>query len=398
MTRGRQTRLKYLAALPITNGVGEAAEFDDPTWPRYIRTTDIGGPRHLRDDTFASLPPEVARRAPVARGDLLMSAAGSVGKTVLYTSDVLACYAGYLVRFRARSGIDPRFVAYWTETRPFSDQIAIGKVTSTIDNFSAGKYQNLRLSVPDYSEQRAIADYLDRETARIDALMAAKRQVLATLEDRLRIKAYALTTADGDALPLRRLLRGIKTGTTPPAEELARLSGGPVPWYSPGDVGDWLELSEPSRTLQTEAIAARLVPQFPAQSTVLVGIGATAGKVAFLKHSGTGNQQMTCLMPGPRVIPRFVAWQLFARREELRATAPFTTLPILNNDFIQSVLMVVPSLARQEMAVLRLDTQALVTQALADRTGKQLTLIQEHRRALITAAVTGELDIPELAA
>ena len=69
--------LKHLAAVPVTNGVGEAAEFDDPSWPRYVRTTDIAGPRDLRPDTFKSLPPEVARRASLRQGDVVMTAAGA---------------------------------------------------------------------------------------------------------------------------------------------------------------------------------------------------------------------------------------------------------------------------------------------------------------------------------
>ena len=46
----------------------------------------------------------------------------------------------------------------------------MGKVVSTIDNFSAGKYQNLQCPAPDLTTQRQIADYLDNETARIEAL------------------------------------------------------------------------------------------------------------------------------------------------------------------------------------------------------------------------------------
>jgi len=90
-------RLKFLAAEPIRNGLGEAGAQDDSSWPRYIRTTDIAGPRTLREDVFASLPPEVAQRAMLRRGDIVMTAAGAtIGKTLLYDSDKPACYAGYL--------------------------------------------------------------------------------------------------------------------------------------------------------------------------------------------------------------------------------------------------------------------------------------------------------------
>ncbi len=144
MTR-TSTRLKYLAAEPIVNGVGEAADQDDPTWPRYVRTTDIAGPTSLREDTFASLPPEIARRAPLIRGDIVMTAAGTIGKSFRYEEPGSACFAGYLVRFRAGPGVDPRFVSYWMETPEYWNQIEHGKVVSTIENFSAGKYRNLMI-------------------------------------------------------------------------------------------------------------------------------------------------------------------------------------------------------------------------------------------------------------
>jgi len=79
------TRLKYLAAIPITNGLGEAGTYSDPEWPRYVRTTDIRDARSLRLDVFASLPPEVAAKALLAKGDILATAAGAtIGKSTTY--------------------------------------------------------------------------------------------------------------------------------------------------------------------------------------------------------------------------------------------------------------------------------------------------------------------------
>ncbi|MHB1552719.1 MAG: restriction endonuclease subunit S [Acidimicrobiales bacterium] len=133
---------------------------------------------------FASLPPEIASSAMLRPGDIVMTAAGTIGKSLLYHSEDAACYAGYLVRFRPRSDVDERFVSYWMESQPYWDQIEVGKVVSTIENFSASKYQNLALSVPELTTQRSIADYLDRETARIDALIEKKQELLALLEEK----------------------------------------------------------------------------------------------------------------------------------------------------------------------------------------------------------------------
>src|SRR5687767_14164936 len=53
-------RLKRLLRLPLAYGANEAAELTDPDLPRYIRITDIRDDGSLRDDTFRSLPEEVA--------------------------------------------------------------------------------------------------------------------------------------------------------------------------------------------------------------------------------------------------------------------------------------------------------------------------------------------------
>ena len=155
---------------PIRNGLGEPAIHDNHEWPRYVRTTDIQGPHSLRQDIFASLPPETAAKAPLLPGDLVMSAAGSVGKSLLHTDDSPACYAGYLVRFRPREGVDSRYVSYWAQSGRYWEQIDKGKVTSTIDNFSASKYQNLTIELPPHSEQVDISDYLDTAASRVDSL------------------------------------------------------------------------------------------------------------------------------------------------------------------------------------------------------------------------------------
>ena len=84
----RRIRLKYLAAAPISNGLGLSGAFDEPGWPRYIRTTDIKNERTLRDDVFASQPPAVAAAAPVQSRDILMTAAGAtIGKSYLHYGD-----------------------------------------------------------------------------------------------------------------------------------------------------------------------------------------------------------------------------------------------------------------------------------------------------------------------
>ena len=158
-----KTKLKYCSAIPVSNGLGEAGAYDDPTWPRYVRTTDIAGPRSLRSDVFASLPPQVASKALLRRGDILATAAGTIGKSVTYSEDGPACYAGFLVRFRPSNQVEGRFVGHWMQSTDYWHQVNAGAVRSTIDNFSASRYRDLNLTLPPLDEQRRIADFLDAQ-------------------------------------------------------------------------------------------------------------------------------------------------------------------------------------------------------------------------------------------
>lgn len=201
-----ERRLKYCVRRPIKNGIGAAAEYDDPSWPRYVRITDIANPRTLRDDTFKSLPPEKAQEAPFNVGDILAAAVGATfGKTYLHCRDIgPAAFAGYLVRISPSHDFDSRFVAYWSESRHYWDQVNTSVVQSTIQNFSAAKYEELRLPAPPFTIQRAVADYLDRETARLDGLVAAKERVLGLLAEKRRaIITRAVTRGIDPQTPLR---------------------------------------------------------------------------------------------------------------------------------------------------------------------------------------------------
>ena len=310
------TRLKYLAATPITNGLGEAAQQGDAEWPRYIRTTDIANPRRLHDDRKVTLPPEVARRALVQPDDLLMCAAGSLGKVYLHSGGEPACYAGYLVRFRPQQDlVDPRFIAYWAESQPFSDQIAVGAVRSTIDNFSAGKYQQMELSIPALEDQRRIADFLDAETVRIDRLnILRQRQRDLLLERRAgaleRLWLPLATMARGNPLdvpraedvppqwdikPLSELLQRITYGFTNPMPDSDH---GPY-LLTANDIGNGSVLYETARRTTESAFRSLLTDKSrPIRGDVLVTKDGSLGRVA--EADGTRsciNQSVALLRP-----------------------------------------------------------------------------------------------------
>ena len=78
-------RLKFILAAPLKYGANEPAELNDPSLPRYVRITDIDENDGLREETFKSLPVEVAAEYLLREGDLLFARSGATaGKTFLY--------------------------------------------------------------------------------------------------------------------------------------------------------------------------------------------------------------------------------------------------------------------------------------------------------------------------
>ena len=178
--------LKRLLVEPLQYGANEPAELDDPTFPRYVRITDIDEAGVLRDETFRSLPPEVAAPYLLEDGDLLLARSGAtVGKSFLYRPDWGTCaYAGYLIRARvdARSA-DARFVRYFTATSAYWEWLDSTYIQATIQNVSAERYASLTIPVPPVHEQHAIVAFLERQTARVTDLVERAEAAIERLQE-----------------------------------------------------------------------------------------------------------------------------------------------------------------------------------------------------------------------
>jgi restriction endonuclease S subunit len=128
----------------------------------------------------------VAEEYLLHEGDLLFARSGATtGKTFLYRSSWGVCaYAGYLIRARLEVGrAHPEFVRYFTASSVYWQWLSAAFIQATIQNVSADKYAGLLVPQPSVGEQRAIAAFLDRETASLDALVAKVREAIERLKE-----------------------------------------------------------------------------------------------------------------------------------------------------------------------------------------------------------------------
>lgn len=193
-SRWEAKRLKFVISEPLKYGANEAAELTDPDLPRYIRITDVNDDGTLREETFRSLPQDVADNYLLSDGDILLARSGAtVGKSFIYKpSWGVAAYAGYLIRARMCDTMDADFTYLFLQSSCYWQWLNSVFIQATIQNVSAEKYANLVVPVPPIDEQLDIVSHLLVQLNRIDE----QRERAGSVVDRLvEYRAAVITNA-----------------------------------------------------------------------------------------------------------------------------------------------------------------------------------------------------------
>jgi type I restriction enzyme, S subunit len=410
-------RLKFVAVDPIRNGIGEAGTYDDPEWPRYVRITDIAGPRALRDDTFKSLPPNLAREAPCKVGDLLLAAVGATfGKSYLHVQDIgPVCFAGYLVRFSPGRQVDSSFAAYWTESVAYWALVQSRVVQATIQNFSAAKYRDLALPLPTGEEQATIAAFLDRETERIDALVAKKERLIDLLQEKRTVLiTHAVTRGLEPNVPMKdsgvewlgmipshweveriKWAARMESGHTPDKKVDSYWIGGEIPWVSLADTStlrevDYIAVTETMTT--SDGLAHSSAHILPA-GTVIFSRDATIGLCAITRAGMAVSQHFIGWVCSSRLTPEYLLFVLRSMTWELERLTMGATVRTIGMPDVRSLVTPIPPVAEQERIVSHVHKSRLQIDSLTAKVRDAIDRLKELRASLISAAVTGKIDV-----
>ena len=354
-----------------------------------LRSTDItlDGQWSISDPAVRSVPMRDRMRKTLQNGDLVVvTSSGSeahLGKTAIVNDAVArrsACFANFVQRLRPSQGVDARYVRYFLiSTKAKDEMAALGSMTTGLRNLNGGLIGSVTFPGPPLAEQRAIADYLDAETARIDALIAKKQQLIHLLEERwiaLR-NASILQRVDpvsgrgalpeGWTFPQLGVLVELQRGHDLPAE--ARREG-PFPVVSSGGISGY-----------HDEWACRA----PA---VVTGRYGTVGEVFYLEDDCWPLNTTLYVKDFRGDDPRWVAFLLESL--PLDAESEKSAVGGINRNVIGKLRVPRPQLDEQQRiaAVLaRAETRQETTiRALQN----QIVLLREHRQAAITVAVTGE--------
>jgi len=273
------------------------------------------------------------------------------------------------------------------------------------------------LPLPGLDEQHAIAAFLDRETAQIDALVAKKERLIELLqEQRTALITRAVTKGLDPDVPMKesgvewlgaipahwessrmwRIGSAISGGT--PTKDEPRYWGGEIPWVSPKDMKRrFIDSSEDTITDQALAEAGLKLIRPPAVLIVVRGmILAHSFPVGVTRVSVTINQDMKALRLRRDVAPWFVAWVFEGVGKVLVASvveeAAHGTRAIRMDQW-RSVTIPVPPESEQHAIAAFLDRETARIDVLIAKVRDAIERLKELRTALISAAVTGKIDV-----
>lgn len=310
------------------------------------------------------------------------------------------------------SSIDSRWLNYFLTSG--STVATMASLVRGIGGIEAGNVRTPRLNIADLlsmaaplvsaEEQRAIADYLDRETTRIDTLIEEQQRLIEMLRERRRL---VVTNAipprpslGSGADKLGRTAR-IGNGSTPRRENREYWDGGDIPWLN-SSVVNQTRVGSAAESVTAAALAECHLPIVPPGSVLvgLTGQGKTRGMATILDIEATVNQHLAYVTPDrARWWPDYLLWLLTAAYDDLRRISEEngSTKGGLTCEALKQLRVTVPPIDEQRRIAFHLDEQTAKTDTLIAETERFIELARERRSALITAAVTGQIDVREVA-
>lgn len=290
---------------------------------------------------------------------------------------------------------------------------------STFPSVTSENLGSYTVSVPTVFEQNQITAFLDRETAKIDALIEKKERLIELLqEQRSALITHAVTKGLDPDAPMKdsgvawlgeipahwKIIRvgyfsKVGNGSTPNRTQQSYWEDGEIPWLTSGKVHEGIvRLAD---EFVTECALKECHLPMVAADSVLVAItgeGKTRGASALVKFSTTISQHLAYLTITDKSInSRFLYAFFNSQYEQLRreSSGSGSTRAALTCEYLKSVSVPIPPISEQEQIACLLDRETVKIDTLTAKVQEHIDHLKEYRTALVFAAVTGKIDVRE---
>ena len=417
-------RLKAIAAVQLSNVDKHSEEGQVPV--KLCNYVDV----YYNDVITAELDfmnatatPDQMRRFGLRVGDVLITKDSEswtdIAVPAVVAEDLSDVLCGYhLAHIRPAAGLDGRFLARQFAAIGARDQFHVAANGITRFGLGSGAIRGSLFAVPPMDEQRAIAAFLDRETAKIDALVARKERLIELLQEKRTALITSTVTRGLDPnVPMKdsgvewlgeipvhwevgklkhtceRVFVGIAEAAT-----FAYVDDG-VPMLRSTDVRANRVRTDNIRCIDG-AFANRLASkQLRTDDIVTVRTG-NAGVSAVVPSAYDGGQCFTLVVSRPRQTSdsRYFCYWLNARpgREQFTVEGMGTAQVNISVPIVQNAMVCIPPLEEQVYIANWIEQETERWDRLMIRVSQAVDRLKEFRTALISAAVTGKIDVREV--
>lgn len=316
--------------------------------------------------------------------------------------------------------VERGFIHHLLRSVPFQEEFYRNGRGIVADLWSTGfaEMKNIVLAIPPRLEQEVIAAFLEHETAKIDALVDEQKRLIELLkEKRQAVISHAVTKgldpnvpmkdsgvewlgvvpAHWEVVPLGLLAERIQTGPFGSQLHSHEYVDGQTPVINPSNIKDGTIIPDAASTVD-EGTLARLAHQQLRAGDVIFGRRGEMGRCAVVREAedgwlcGTGCMKLVC---GSRISPGFVAlyFQTPMVREVLELESVGSTMDNLNPEILSRIKIPVPPVSEQQEIFEFIRKHSEQAHQLLEEANSAVALLQERRSSLISAAVTGKIDV-----
>ncbi|EMY6465591.1 restriction endonuclease subunit S [Vibrio alginolyticus] len=347
-------------------------------------------------------------------GDLLLTKDGTIGKVALVSGldGKATLNSGVFVVRPITDEYTTQFYYWLLLSRAFTDFVDYYKTGSTIAHLYQDTFVNFKFPLPPLVEQQKIANFLDHETAKIDTLITKQERLIELLkEKRQAVISHAVTKGLNPDAPMKdsgvewlgevperwviksyryacKIYRG-KFGHRPRNDPA--FYDGEYPFIQTGDVaraGKYIK--DYKQTLNEKGVGVS--QKFPV-GTLMMAIAANIGDTAILGFEAYAPDSVVGFKPKVDIDLEFLRYSFMAALPALEQTSTQSTQANLNVDRIGAVQASFPSVSEQKEIVAYLDSLLEQYDDIESKSQKSIELMNERKTALISAAVTGKIDV-----
>ncbi len=419
------SKLKYLL-LKNEGGVWGDPGNKDNGIP-VLRSTEItvNGEWDLSDPEWRVLPEDDIQDSILMEGDLLVTkSSGSalhLGKTALVNKRVesLKCgFSNFMQRLRTNIYIIPKYLYFILNTQIGREQINYyGSTTTGLANINTKVLNELNIPIPPKSEQHKIIALLENETKRVEDLIEKQERLVELLEEkRTALISHSVTKGlDPDVemkdsgvdwlgkIPKHWDLSRLKftCKINPSKQEVSKIpENTPVSFLPMEYIGEDGELIlEEDKQLDKvfdgytyfrnqDVIVAKITPCFEN--------GKGAYCIELTNNIGFGTTELHVLRSFPSYFPKYIYY--ITKSYPFRKLGEATMYGAAGQkrvaeDFIKNFEIGYPDLDEQKSIINELDNEMDNIDKLIQKINSSINILEEYRISLISAAVTGKIDV-----